>query len=115
MDILVGKDPWKEAENALCHAMGESIPDLSQRYDICACLGSGANGRVFKLSHKSEVLKIVVGKKKSREVEDEYSLMLHYQQNHLLSSIIFPLVVNSYYSSVTDGSFPVEYAASKLS
>ena len=36
---------------------------------------SGANGRELKLPDKSEVLKIVV-KKKSREDEDEYSLML---------------------------------------
>ena len=63
---------------------------------------------MFKLPHKSEVLKIVVGKKKSNEVEDEYSIVLHYQWNHLLSSVVFPLVVNSYYSGVTDGSFPVD-------
>ena len=73
-----------------------------------------ANGRVFKLSDKSEVLKIVVGKKKSKEVEDEYSLMLHYQQNHLLSSVVFPLIVNSYYGGIMGGSFPVEYAGYKL-
>ena len=88
--------------------MGESIPDLSQRYDICACFDSGANERVFKLSDKSKVLKVAVGKKRSKEVEDEYSLVLHHQQNHLLSSVVCPLVVNSYYSGVTDGSFPVD-------
>ena len=114
MEFLVDKDPWKKAANALCDAMGESIPDLSHLHDISACLGSGANGRVFKLSGKSEVLKLVVGKKKSEEVEEEYLLMLQCQQNILLSSVVFPLVVDSYRCGATDGPFPVEYAGYKL-
>eukprot|EP01036_Dinobryon_divergens_P035027 gene35027-45344_t len=65
VEFLVDKDPWKKAANALCDAMGESIPDLSHLHDISACLGTGANGRVFNLSDKSE-------------------------QNILLSSVVFP-------------------------
>eukprot|EP01036_Dinobryon_divergens_P030325 gene30325-39554_t len=81
VEFLVDNDPWKKAANALCDAIGESIADLSHLHDVSACLGSGASGRVFKLSDKSEVLKLVVGKKKSKEVEQEFLLMLQCQQN----------------------------------
>ncbi len=70
-----------------------------------AFLGSGANGRVFRL-HCGAALKIVLGQK-SKEVEKEYKLMLECQKKDKIQPFVFPVQEGSYRSGSAD---PVDYA-----
>eukprot|EP01033_Poteriospumella_lacustris_P016329 gene16329-11668_t len=62
-DFLGGTDLWLEATNSLCGALGVSIVDYSNTAeDLSAWLGTGANGRVFRLAN-DQVIKVVVGRR----------------------------------------------------
>jgi hypothetical protein len=101
-------DPWLEATTAMCEQLGVAIEDYSyikSPLKRCALLGTGANGRVFKLNNQ-QVIKIVVGEK-SDKVEQEYKLMLSHLGNEVVAFHVFPLLEGSY----RDGSIrDVKYA-----
>ena len=104
--FLQGSNPWLEAANALCEELGVTIVDYSSsEQDLSAWLGTGANGRVFRLNG-GQVIKIVVGRK-SNEVEKEYLLMLQYHKWEAITSLVFPVVEGSYHCGVMRG---VQYA-----
>jgi hypothetical protein len=66
---------------ALCEALGVTIQNFSEdEKGGCAFLGSGANGRVFRLSNGAAI-KVVVGPK-SCEVKQEFNLMVKYQEQN---------------------------------
>eukprot|EP00981_Chlorochromonas_danica_P013835 scaffold6913_cov169-Ochromonas_danica.AAC.1 len=104
--FLQGNNPWLAATNALCEELGVTIVDYSNsEQDISAWLGTGANGRVFRLNG-GQVIKIVVGRK-SDEVEKEYLLMLQHHKWEAITSLVFPVVEGSYRCGVILG---VQYA-----
>jgi hypothetical protein len=104
--FLQGNNPWLEATNALCDELGVTIVDYSEsEQDLSAWLGTGANGRVFRLIG-GQVIKIVVGRK-SDEVEKEYLLMLQHHKWDAITSLVFPVVEGSYRYGETRG---VQYA-----
>lgn len=106
IEFLRGSNPWLEAANALCEELGVSIMDYSNsEEDLCAWLGTGANGRVFQL-RGGRVIKIVLGRK-SDEVEKEYLLMLKHYKWEAITSLVFPVVEDSYRSGEIGG---VRYA-----
>lgn len=72
---------------------------------LSAWLGTGANGRVFRLKG-GQVIKIVVGRQ-SDKVEEEYLLMLQYYKWEATGSLVFPVVEGSYRCGVLRG---VQYA-----
>lgn len=83
-----------------------SIIDYPNSEEVCsAWLGTGANGRVFRLTN-GQVIKIVVSPK-SDEVEKEYALMLHCYRQENVMSLVFPVVESSYRSGEMRG---VKYA-----
>jgi hypothetical protein len=93
--FLQGNSPWLEAANALCEELGVTIVDYSNsEQDLSAWLGTGANGRVFRLNG-GQVIKIVVGRK-SDDVEKEYLLMLEHHKCEAITSLVFPVVEGSY-------------------
>jgi len=104
VDFLSNLDPWQKAATALCGALGVAIRDFSAADDDdgeeTAFLGSGANGRVFRL-RCGAALKIVLGKK-SNEVEKEYKLMLECQKKDKIQPFVFPLQEGSYRSGSAD-------------
>eukprot|EP01031_Cornospumella_fuschlensis_P023701 gene23701-28718_t len=92
-------DPWLEAVSALCEKLNVTVMDLTDsEQGQSAFLGTGANGRVFKLT-SGAVLKVVVGRK-SDEVEREYLLMLQYRKRIDVQSLVFPVVEDSFHSGV---------------
>ena len=107
VDFLSNLDPWQKAATALCGALGVAIRDFSvaDEGEETAFLGSGANGRVFRL-RCGAALKIVLGKK-SNEVEKEYKLMLECQKKDKIQPFVFPVQEGSYRSGSAD---PVDYA-----
>ncbi len=99
IQFLQGSNPWLEATNALCEQLGVSIVDYSRSEEsLSAWLGSGSNGRVFRLEN-GQVMKIVVGLR-SEEVEKEYLLMLRHHKFDAISSLVFPVVEDTYRSGV---------------
>jgi hypothetical protein len=88
-------DPWIEATNALCDLLNETVIDFSgtQRKGS-AWVGSGANGRVFRLQ-SGKVIKVVVGAK-SGEVELEFKSMVRCLSSEGVNAFVFPIVVDSY-------------------
>eukprot|EP01039_Chlorochromonas_danica_P006611 gene6615-7304_t len=106
IEFLQGNNPWLEATNALCKELGVSIVDYSNsEEDLSAWLGTGANGRVFRLIN-GQVIKIVLGLK-SDEVEKEYLLMQQHYRCEAITSLVFPLVEGSYRRGEVGG---VQYA-----
>ena len=87
-------DPWLVCTNAICDDMHVKIMDCSVSVNETAWLGTGANGRVFKLTN-GQILKIVVGNK-SDDVETEYNSMMQLLNDQRTSSLVFPLVEHSY-------------------
>ena len=59
-----------------------------------AWVGSGANGRVFRLQ-SGKVIKVVVGKR-SEEVEREYNSMERCLSLEGINAFVFPIIVGSY-------------------
>ena len=101
IDFLRVVDPWLEVVTFLCEQLDVTIIDFSASdQKQTACLGSGASGRVFKLTNGA-ALKVVVGKK-SDEVEKEYLSMLQYQKRDGIQFFVFPVVENSFRSGVVD-------------
>ena len=112
IDFLRNVDPWLEATAALCEQLHETVVDFSGKVSGLACLGSGANGRVFLLE-SGRVLKIVVGKR-SDAVEREFILMQRYHTNDETSLVVFPVVEGSYRNGVAkDVSYAGYMLASK--
>jgi len=111
LDFLRVVDPWLDAVTVLCEQLDVTIVDFSaSEQEQTAFLGTGANGRVFKLT-SGAVLKVVVGPK-SDAVEKEYMLMLQYQKRNDIQSFVFPVVENSFHSGFVGGR--VAYAGYQL-
>ena len=117
VNFLHVADPWLEALSCLCDALGVTILDLSSspptKEGQTAFLGSGANGRVFKLS-SGPVIKIVVGRK-ADNVEKEYKMMLKYLTDpayQQIQSLVFPVVESTFRDGVVCGG--VSYAGYML-
>jgi hypothetical protein len=69
IEFLQGSNPWLEAINALCEKLGVSIVYYSNsEVDLSAWLGTGANGRVFRLTNH-QVIMTVVGREMSEDVD----------------------------------------------
>ncbi len=104
--FLQVRDPWMEATNALCEKLGVTIMDYSNLEEYgSAWLGTGANGRAFRLIG-GQVVKIVLGEK-SDEVEKEYRYMLGYCRSKDIASFVFPVVEESFHRGEIEG---VKYA-----
>ena len=110
VDFLSNLDPWQKAATAFCVALGVTIRDFffsaDDEGEETAFLGSGANGRVFRLSCGAAI-KIVLGKK-SKEVEKRYKLMLMCQKQDKIQTFVFPVQEGSYRSGSVDS--VVDYA-----
>ena len=97
VEFLRSSDPWIEATNALCDMLEETVIDFSGTPgQVSAWVGSGANGRVFRLQ-SGKVIKVVVGKR-SEEVEREYNSMKNCLSMEEVKAFAFPIVVGSYRS-----------------
>ncbi len=97
---------WIEATIALCDMLEETVIDFSATpRQVSAWVGSGANGRVFRLQ-SGKVIKVVVGKR-SEEVEREYNSMECCLSMEGVKAFAFPIVVGSYRSGSIRG---VDYA-----
>ena len=105
VDFLRNVDPWIDATAAICERLHESVVDFSGSEDGPAWLGSGANGRVFKLE-SGKVIKVVVGEH-SQDVEKEFKTMLHNYKREATSSLVFPVVEGSHRAGIVGG---VRYA-----
>lgn len=93
--FLQFNNPWLEATNRLCHALNVTIVDYTNtENDQSAWLGTGANGRVFRLTN-GQVIKVVLGAR-SNEVEEEYLMMLKCCQSADMKSLVCPVVEGSY-------------------
>jgi hypothetical protein len=100
--FLEGFNPWLEATNALCNALGVTIVDYTEtKQNLTAWLGTGANGRVFRLSN-GQVIKIIVGLK-GNDPEKEYLFMLKLQKQEDVAHLVFPIIEDSFRSGETRG------------
>ena len=112
-DFLTSIDPWMEAVSALCSDLSVSIEDCStSEQNKSALLGTGANGRVFRLTYGT-AMKVVVGQK-SDEVEKEYALMLQYQDRADIQLLVFPVVRGSFRSGAVGGVLFAGYLLAKV-
>ena len=68
--------------------------NIEEEYEACALLGTGANGRIFKLDN-NQVIKVVIGNN-SNFVEKEYNIMLNCQNREEIKSVVFPIIEGSY-------------------
>jgi hypothetical protein len=110
VDFLRSLDPWIEATNALCDMLKETVIDFSGiPGQGSAWVGSGANGRVFRLQSR-KVIKVVVGKR-SEEVEREYNSMAYCLNKEGVKDFAFPIAIGSYRSGSVRG---VDYAGYML-
>ena len=99
IEFLQGPGVWEEATNALCMRLGVNIVDYSNTEDkLSAWLGTGANGRVFRLID-DKVLKIVVGRN-SDKVEREFNVMVSLYNRDDVSHLVFPVVEGSFREGV---------------
>ena len=103
VEFLVDNDPWKKAANALCDAMrwvNQFLTFLISMISAHVSALGQMDASVSYISDKSEVLKlVVVGKKNSEEVEEEYLLALSSNS----SRISYSRLLYSHWSSTPTG------------
>lgn len=102
LKFLESFDLWMQATNALCGMLHETVMDFTFDWKSSpAWLGSGANGRVFRLEG-GKVIKVVVGKK-SEQVHHEFNAMVRCLQDAKTKECVFPIVENSYRRGKIEG------------